>query len=55
MDENREQEQQPKGAEKPGKNAPEINRPNEPKPEIESTEQAKQEVEDEDRFQSTDN
>lgn len=55
MDKNHEQEQQPKGAERPGKNAPEIKQPNEPKPEIESPEQAKEEVEDQDRFQSTDN
>ena len=49
MDEKpREQEQQPTGAEKPGKNAPEIKEHKEPEPEI-------KQAEEDDRFQATDN
>jgi len=49
MDEKtREQEQQPKAAEQPGKDAPEIKQPKEPEPEI-------KDVEDDERFQATDN
>jgi len=49
MDEKpREQEPQPKAAEHPGKDAPEIKQPKEPEPEI-------RDVEDEGRFQATDN